>query len=187
MASEAVNKYIEKRYARWLDYAKYLCSLSGMAGEEIDVLNEVLITILEKTDEETDRMLETKKGKYTDLDCYILKTIRLNVTSDTAPYRHKYKTIPIDKNVDWRRLNVVDDPEPTFDNAAYIQEKTEIIRELLVDLHLSAKANRIFKWKFFAGESFADWPGPESRKELYTTYKRVFKAIMDKKNGELFF
>ena len=23
MASEALNKYIEKRYDRWLDYAKY--------------------------------------------------------------------------------------------------------------------------------------------------------------------
>ena len=54
-------------------------------------------------------------------------------------------------------------------------------------LGLSEKAKRIFAWKFFAGESFADWPGPESRKELYEIYKSVFKAVMDKKNGRLLF
>lgn len=85
MASEALNKYIEKRYDRWLDYAKYICSLSSMSGEEIDVLNKVLITILEKADAETDRMLETKRGKYTELDYYIIGSIKLNATSDTAP------------------------------------------------------------------------------------------------------
>ena len=44
MASEALNKYIEKRYDRWLDYAKYHCSLAGMTDEAIDVLNEVMCT-----------------------------------------------------------------------------------------------------------------------------------------------
>ena len=43
MASEALNKYIEKRYDRWLDYAKYHCSLAGMTDEAIDVLNEVCV------------------------------------------------------------------------------------------------------------------------------------------------
>ena len=38
MASEALNKYIKKRYDRWLDYAKYHCSLAGMSSEAIDVL-----------------------------------------------------------------------------------------------------------------------------------------------------
>ena len=36
MASEALNKYIEKRYDRWLDYAKYHCSLAGMSSEAIE-------------------------------------------------------------------------------------------------------------------------------------------------------
>ena len=54
-------------------------------------------------------------------------------------------------------------------------------------LGLSEKAKRIFAWKFFAGESFVDWPGPESRKELYETYKSVFNAVMDKKDGRLLF
>ena len=37
MASEALNKYIEKRYDRWLDYAKYHCSLAGMTDERSNV------------------------------------------------------------------------------------------------------------------------------------------------------
>ena len=54
-------------------------------------------------------------------------------------------------------------------------------------LGLSEKAKRIFALKFFAGESFADWSGPESRKELYETYKSVFNAVMEKKDGKLLF
>jgi hypothetical protein len=42
MASEALNKYIEKRYDRWLDHANYCCKISGLSSEGQDVLNEVL-------------------------------------------------------------------------------------------------------------------------------------------------
>ena len=171
MASEALNKYIEKRYDRWLDYAKYHCSLAGMSSEAIDVLNEVMCMLLQKPLEHLSRLMEAKQGKYTELDWYILQMIKLNVTSDTSPYRHKYKPIPVDENVDWRRLN--------------IRERIQDIRDMVDQLGLSEKAKRIFAWKFFAGESFADWPGPENRKELYETYKSVFNAVMDKKDGKL--
>ena len=54
-------------------------------------------------------------------------------------------------------------------------------------LGLSEKAKSIFAWKFFAGESFADWPGAENRKELYEVYQKVFNAILDQKKGMLLF
>ena len=95
MASEALNKYIEKRYDRWLDYAKYHCSLAGMTDEAIDVLNEVMCMLLQKPLEHLSRLMEAKQGKYTELDFYILQMIKLNVTSDTSPYRHKYKPIKL--------------------------------------------------------------------------------------------
>ena len=82
MASEALNKYIEKRYDRWLDYAKYHCSLAGMSSEAIDVLNEVMCMLLQKPLEHLSRLMEAKQGKYTELDWYILQMIKLNVTSD---------------------------------------------------------------------------------------------------------
>lgn len=61
------------------------------------------------------------------------------------------------------------------------------VRNIIDQLGLSEKAKRIFAWKFFAGESFADWPGPENRKELYEVYQKVFNAILDQKKGMLLF
>ena len=113
--------------------------------------------------------------------------IKLNITSDTSPYRHKYKPIPVDDNVDWRRLNIIDDQEEVPDKNEYIRDRLQEVREILDSLEISESAIRIFTWKFFAGESFADWPGPESKKELYEIYKRVFKTILDKKDGTLLF
>ena len=129
MASEALNKYIEKRYDRWLDYAKYHCSLAGMTDEAIDVLNEVMCMLLQKPLEHLSRLMEAKQGKYTELDFYILQMIKLNVTSDTSPYRHKYKPIPVDENVDWRRLNIIDEPDDSPDRTEYIRERMQDIRK----------------------------------------------------------
>lgn len=185
MANEVLNEYIEKRYERWLDYAKYHCSLSGMIGEEIDILNEVLAMLLEKPEPYLLRLLESKQGKYTELDFYILQMIKLNVTSDTSPYRHKYRSIPKDENIDWRRLNIPDEVEEEEDRSGYILERFQEVREIIKELRLSDKALRIFTWKFFAGESFSDWPGPENKKELYRIYKNVLEAILEKKRGIL--
>lgn len=189
MASEAVNKYIEKRYERWLDYAKYHTSLAGIGDEARDVLNEVLAMLLEKSEAETERMLNSKQGKYTELDFYILQMIKLNATSDTSPYRHKYKPIPIDENVDWTRLNITEEPEEEGeeDKSSYIRRRFQEIRDILEELNFSKKAVKIFTWKFLAGESFESWPGPEKKKELYVVYKAVFKAILEKKGGRLLF
>ncbi len=187
MASEALNKYIEKRYDRWLDLANYCCNISELPGEGRDVLNEVLAGICENPSDKIERMMEKKSGAYTELDWYIMRSIRLNATSDTAPYRHKYKHIPVDENVDWRRLNIIDEPDDSPDRTEYIRERMQDVRNIIDQLGLSEKAKRIFAWKFFAGESFADWPGPENRKELYETYKSVFNAVMDKKDGKLLF
>ena len=158
-----------------------------MTDEAIDVLNEVMCMLLQKPPEHLSRLMEAKQGKYTELDFYILQMIKLNVTSDTSPYRHKYKPIPVDENVDWRRLNIIDEQEEEPDKNEYIRERLQEVREILDSLDISEKAVKIFTWKFFAGESFADWPGAESRKELYETYKSVFNAVMDKKEGRLLF
>lgn len=187
MANEVLEKYIGKRYDRWLDYARYHCSLSGMIGEEIDVLNEVLVMLLEKPEPYVLRLLESRQGKYTELDFYILQMIKLNITSDTSPYRHKYKPIPVDENVDWRRLKIVDDQEEERDRSGYVYARMGEVRDIMSELRLSEKAKRVFIWKFFAGESFADWPGKESKKDLYIIYKGVLKAIMDKISGKLLF
>lgn len=187
MASEALNSYIEKRYDRWLDYSTYHCGLAGMDGEAVDVLNEVLCMLLQKDQEVIARLMEAKQGQYTELDFYILQMIKLNITSDTSPYRHKYKTVPVDDNVDYRRLNVIDEPDETADRSEYICDRFREVRDIVTSLGLSERAQQIFTWKFFAGESFADWPGSESKKELYDVYKRIFRIVLDKKHGRLLF
>ena len=50
MASALVEKYIGRRYERWLDYAVYHCGLAGIPDEANDVLNEVLCSLLQKDD-----------------------------------------------------------------------------------------------------------------------------------------
>ena len=89
MASTEINNYISKRYDRWLDYAIYHCNRNGMADEAVDVLNEVLLSLLQKSDTMLRQLLSAKKKDYTDLDFFVLKMIKLNITSSTSPYQSK--------------------------------------------------------------------------------------------------
>lgn len=189
MGSDAVNDYIKKRYNRWLDYAKYHCSLAGISDEATDILNEVLCMLLEKPKHTVLHLLNSPHDKYTELDFYVLKMIKLNITSPTSPYQHKYKPIPRDSRVNWQRLNIAEEPEEEgeVDNSSYVRSRLQEIRDTLSELNFSEKAIRIFTWRFFAGESFDSWPGPEKKRELYTVYKAVFRAILEKREGKLLF
>lgn len=183
MASEVVNKYIEKRYDGWLDYAKYHCTLAGMDDEAIDVLNEVLYMLLQKNTERLDRMLAAKSGKFTELDFYILQMIKLNITSVTSPYRHKYKPIPKDSNVNWQRLDIVDTEDDEPDKSEELLALYDRVREVFDGLGLSEYAKSIFSFRFFEDNSFSEWTGPEDKKELYSVYNRVQELIKEKING----
>lgn len=188
MGHDAINDYIKKRYDRWLDYAKYHCLLTGISDEATDVLNEVLCMLLEKPQKFLLHLLNSPHDKYTELDFYVLKMIKLNVTSPTSPYQHKYKPIPKDDDVDWQHLNISNETEEEEeDKISYVCSRMQEIRNILKELNFSEKAVRIFTWKFFAGESFADWPGPESKKELYRIYKDVFQSILGHRKGLLLF
>ena len=151
MASEALNKYIEKRYDRWLDHANYCCKISGLSSEGQDVLNEVLAGICENLSDKIERMMEKKSGAYTELDWYIMRSIRLNATSDTAPYRHKYKPIPVDENVDWRRLNIIDEPDDSIDRTEY-GRPVRVVRKSQTDLRLEILRRRVFRRLAGAGK-----------------------------------
>ena len=105
MASKAVNNYITKRYERWLDYSLYHCGLAGIPDEATDVLNEVICSLLQKKNRLLDKLLETRKNGYTELDFFVLKMIKLNASSPTSQYRSRYKPLPADDNVDYTRLD----------------------------------------------------------------------------------
>lgn len=175
-----INQYIEKRYSRWLDYSAYHCSLAGIPDEANDVLNEVIVYLLQKDESKLKKLLHTKKGQYTDLDFFVLRMIKLNCHSCTSPYRSRYKSIPVDTNVNLVRLNIEDYPDEGDDIPGRILEQFETVREVFESLNLSPKARRIFEFKFFQDQPFSQWTGPETKKQLYETYGHVLDLIKAK-------
>lgn len=190
MAIETINKYISERYERWLDYAQYHCSHAKMEDEAIDVLNEVLAMLIEKYHANESfimRLYDSKKGQYRELDFFILQMIKLNIQSPTSPYRYRYKSIPIDANVDSQQLDIIDEEDSDIDRSAIILEQMQKVRAIFESLDLSPKARKIFSFKFFEGNSFSEWDEKEDVKNLYSIYNGVLELIKDKLGGrELF-
>ena len=187
MATEEINKYIQKRYDRWLDYASYHCSCAGIGDEAIDVLNEVLLDLLQKPEVKLIGLLHKKSGQYTELDYFVLRMIKLNATSPTSPYRHRYKPIPVDANISYSQLDIEDLDYDDHDAPGDIIEKTRIVRNIFDSLIISEYAKKVFIWRFFCGERFSDWPGAESEKELFDTYYKVINLIKEKLNHKTLF
>lgn len=189
MATEEINIYIKKRYERWLDYASYHCSCAGIADEAIDVLNEVLLDLLQKPESKTTDLLRKKSGQYTELDYFVLRMIKLNATSATSPYRHKYKTIPVDENISFADIEL----EDTEYDDAYERRQDEIleqmnkVRGILKTTFFDPRVRMIFEWRFIQGEKFKDWPGEESEKELFDIYYKVVSAIREELTGDTLF
>jgi len=181
--NKELEKYIGKRYERWLDYASYHCSCAGIENEASDVLHEVLCDLLNKPPGKLSELLHKKSGQYTELDFFVLRMIKLNAISDTSPYRHKYKPIPVDANVDYNHLDIEDVTDEERDCTADILEKTNIVRKILDELFISEHAKSVFRWRFFCGEKFCDWTGQESEKELFDCYYKVVNLIKEKLNN----
>ncbi|HCY40454.1 MAG TPA: hypothetical protein DHV48_03735 [Prolixibacteraceae bacterium] len=182
MANREINEYINRKYYRWLDYACYHCNHAGISDEANDVLNEVVIALIEKDESKLIKMLHTKKGQYTELDFYILRMIKLNVYSPTSPYQNKFKHIPANSVVDYRKLNIEDCEYEETDRPAEILAQFNQVRAIFNDLCLCEKARNVFEHRFFNDRSFSEWKGPESKKELYEIYKKTVKLIRMKIN-----
>lgn len=187
MVSTKVEKYISKRYERWLDYASYHCEQAGMPEEACDVLNEVLCSLLQKDNSKLEQLLSIKKNGYTELDFFVLKMIKLNVTSDTSPYRSKYKPMPVDDNVDYSCLEIEDVQEEVVDKNELLLQRFHQVREVLEDMDLTPFAKKVFEYRFFEDSNFSEWSGTESLKQLYETYNKVQELIRKKINGNSLF
>ena len=183
MASALVEKYIGRRYERWLDYAVYHCGLAGIPDEA----NEVLCSLLQKDDVKLQQLLSAKKNGYSELDFFVLKMIRLNATSETSPYRSKYRPMPVDQNVDYSRLEIEDVKEEPVDKNELLLSRFHQVRDILQGLDLNPLARRVFEYRFFEDANFSDWPGKESLKQLYEIYNKVQELIRKKIHGESIF
>jgi len=126
-----------------------------------------------------------QKGKeYTELDFYILRSLKLNIYSDTAPYRSKNKQIQR-SNVDINRLNIPDLIDDDFDHEGYILSRKDDLMKLIELMGFSEKAISIFVYRFFDCGKVKDWPGTEKPKEIYCLYSRIMKLLKKKINGEI--
>ena len=187
MASEAVNNYITKRYERWLDYSLYQCGLAGISDEATDVLNEVICSLLQKQSKLLDKLLDTKKNGYTELDFFVLKMIKLNASSPTSQYRSRYKPLPVDDNVDYSRLDIEDISDDSEDRNAEILNRLHLVRDTFENLELGDLAAQVFEFHFFQDGNFSEWEGPETLKQLYEIYNGVQELIKKKINGSSLF
>jgi DNA-directed RNA polymerase specialized sigma24 family protein len=179
-----VKKYIEKRYDRYLDYATYHCGCAGIADESEDVLQESLVQLFEKPSEKLQSLYDRQSGQYREIDYFLLRIIKMNATSDTAPYRAKYKPIPRNENVCYTQLDIEDVVDDERDYPAETLEKMNKVREALEELNLSERAKAIFHFRFFCGEQFKNWQGEESEKELFDVFYKVQKLIKERINGK---
>ncbi|MBB4036571.1 hypothetical protein GGR21_002477 [Dysgonomonas hofstadii] len=190
MTREELDKYISDGYYRWLDYAKYHCSHTSMDEEAIDVLNEVMVMLLEKYNRSHEYIIQLynkKKGTYRELDYYILQMIKLNIQSPTSPYRHKYRHLPVDANVDFQQLNLIEEEYVESDGPGEILKQVHLVRNIFESLQLSDKAKRLFSWKFFEGNSLSEWKGPEDKNYLCNTYNKILEMIKSAINGNIIY
>lgn len=158
-----------------------------MPEEACDVLNEVLCSLLQKDNSKLEQLLSIKKNGYTELDFFVLKMIKLNATSDTSPYRSKYKPMPVDDNVDYSRLEIEDVQEEVVDKNELLLQRFHQVREVLEDMDLTPFAKKVFEYRFFEDSNFSEWSGTESLKQLYETYNKVQELIRKKINGNSLF
>jgi len=187
MATAEINKYITKRYHRWLDYARYHCTQCGIADEAEDVLNEVCLSLLKKSEKCLEKLMSAKSGQYTELDYYVLRMIKLNASSPTSPYKSKYKAMPVDLNVDFRVLEIEDCSDEEPDRSAYILERMHEIRGTIEEMGFSERAMSVFEFRFFQDGVFKEWDGDDNIKELYDLYSQIINVLKKKINNEILF
>lgn len=181
-----IAKFIEKRYSKWLDYSQYHCEVSGMHGEATDVLNEVMCSLWQKDLCKLERLINTKKNGYSELDFFVLRMIKLNIYSPTSPYQNKYRSALTDDNVDCAILDTLSDEEEEGDDG-YLIDKFRLVRDSVEELDLSPIAKKVFEFRFLQDQHFSDWPGPETLKQLYEIYNAVLDMIKRKISGEYIF
>ena len=51
MAATEVNNYFTKRYSSWLDFANYHATRAGIPSEANDILDEVILCLLKKSED----------------------------------------------------------------------------------------------------------------------------------------
>jgi hypothetical protein len=185
VVSKSVNEYIINSYSRWNDYAQYQAGKAGIPDEAGDILNEVILSLLQKPSSQLKGLLSRKRQSfthkdqtYTELDYMVLRMIWLNTHSKTSPYRHKTKNVPLDLNISPEDVDITEPPYD--DHEINTLERTRKAREILDSLNIPAREKEIFSWKFFADNPLSSWQGPESYTVTCSIFNKVKRKMIDK-------
>lgn len=175
---ESVITYIENRYDRFLDYAKFHSSRAGIPELATDLLNDVLLQALQKDGELLDKLYSTKKGQYREIDFYLLNLIKINAHSLQSPFRWKYRAGNIDTGVNIQRLKIIDEQSADeVDRPEILLKEFRLVVWVFRNLNLSELERDVFEYRFINDNPFSQWTGSESKKKLYHIYGRVVKII----------
>jgi len=181
-AGETIRKYISIRYERWLDYSRYKCSKQKLDEFAIDLLNDVVLNLLQKGDDMLLKLYSQKKVQkgieLTGLDFYVLKAIDINTYSDTAPFRHKNRSLPSVREVKVERLKITNEEYVEDDRPAEIMKQMRLIRWVFNGLNLTVFEHYVFEHKFFLDESLEEMVEWSVDKRIkYSLYSDVLNVI----------
>lgn len=198
MATDIINKYISETYSRLLDNCIFLCSkVYFMHGLEYDLLNDSLADFPDRVErddnfrEKVEGMLsrKNKNNEFSELDNYILSIIKMNVYSKTARFRQKYGLEVQEPgtyiDVDFQRLNIIDERDDNLEREQELQEKERRFKEACDIYGLSQRAQDIFRWKFIDRNPLSDYPYNGNKRKVYDIYNKTLQLVKDKIAGSL--
>ena len=176
MASEKVNNYINKAYKGWLDYSAFQCQRARLNDQSGDVLNEVIIALLTKNGDFLDDLLNQDYGKTTGLDAFVLRMIYRFAHLPRATYRWNYCRHHVDQYAD---IDTIEYCEEETEPDEWLNEADNIqVIELIEQSDISQLAKDVFLWKFQERNMLINWPGKETKKEVYAIYDKVLTYLL---------
>lgn len=172
---ETVKLYVSRRYPRYLEYATYHASISGIPDEAMDVLQEVLLSLFSKDFEYLVRLYESKQGQYTQLDFFVLQMVKINCHSLNSPYRYKNRPIG-DKSVDYQKIKIIDEDDEEVDKAAISLKQFRLVRYIFERLKLTDLERRVFEHGFILHNPASEFT-ELTKKNFYLKFATIRGAI----------
>lgn len=175
-----LNQYINQRYPRLLEYSNFQCNRSRLPGHGQDLLHEVIYKLFLKDENKLYDLYLNKKNRYTELDFFILRMIKVNATSNTAPYRYKNVDTAIssriDANTDVYSLELPEEVRSFHGRRNdLILAQMRQIRKVYSSL-LTPDEKAVFEWIFFEDQGVKDLA--KAGFSQYKIYKLRKSAIL---------
>ena len=74
--TNSIFLYIDQHYKQWVDFAAWHCKKAGTIPNLFPIMQEIESEILSLKTKVFARLISTSKGKFTDLDFFVLKRIK---------------------------------------------------------------------------------------------------------------